>query len=173
MLSRKLWPALLVLAACNPAPKPLALPASGFYVGLESMGPSHADITPEDTTDRWYHENRLTIRSDSVFLEKLPVVIKNHQKGYSASDGGFYTYRGRISAYPDSLVARLRLVNQDYMLVNFRFLRPPGKDSTRSLAELVERGIAEVDSSQFKATYHLTAAPGRIVLDSVAYAQKK
>ncbi|WP_345117776.1 hypothetical protein [Hymenobacter algoricola] len=137
------------------------------------MGPSHDDITPDDTTDRWYHENRLLIRGDSAFLEKMPVVIKDGEKGYSASDGGFYTYKGRINAYPDSLVTRFRLVNHDYMLTRFRYLRPPGKDSTLSLGEMVARGIAEVDSSRFKVSYQLTTSPGGLSMDGVTYELKK
>jgi hypothetical protein len=166
--------ALALVGACSQEPKQQHLPAAGAYLGLESMGPSHRDVTPDDITDRWYHENRLTIRGDSVFLERVPVVVdKDGEKGYSASDGGFYSYQGRIRQYPDSLVAHLRLVNSDYVLARYRLVKSVAQDTTLSLDEQVKRGMLVRDSSQLRKWYPLTVWADSLGMNGVTYRPKK
>jgi hypothetical protein len=45
---------------------------------------------------KWFHENILKIRGDSVFLDKTPINKIGNKTYYSASDGAFYYYRGKI-----------------------------------------------------------------------------
>lgn len=68
-------------------------PASGTFVGMEKMG----NVTPDQKESRWFHENTLTIRGSRATLDKVPVVIQHGKKGYSSSDGGFYTYKGKLA----------------------------------------------------------------------------
>ncbi|MFT3796603.1 hypothetical protein [Flavobacterium sp.] len=50
----------------------------------------------EIPSQKWYHENILKIRNDSVFLDKNPISKVGKKTYYSASDGGFYYYSGVI-----------------------------------------------------------------------------
>lgn len=65
----------------------------GQYVGLEKM----PNLTPDDRDAAWFHENTLLIRNDEAILDKVPVTIRHGKKTYSASDGGFLTYRARFA----------------------------------------------------------------------------
>jgi hypothetical protein len=64
----------------------------GEYVGLSKM-PS---LSPEDSDTAWFHENTLLVKNDEAILDEVPVTIRHGQKEYSASDGGFLTYRARF-----------------------------------------------------------------------------
>jgi hypothetical protein len=61
-------------------------------MGLEKM----PNISPDEPKASWFHENTLVIRHDEAILDKVPVVFLNGKKGYSASDGGFMTFRTRF-----------------------------------------------------------------------------
>ncbi|TGE19321.1 hypothetical protein [Hymenobacter elongatus] len=163
---------ILLAQACSQPSDQLALPAAGSYIGLESMGSSRDDITPDDTTDHWYHENRLTFRGDSAFLEQVPVVVKEQEKSYSASDGGFYSFRGKISQYRDSLVAHFLLVNHDYVLIGYHMVNPADSASSLSFEEKLKRGMLVLDSGAFRESYRVMVYPDRLIMDSVAYQRK-
>lgn len=62
----------------------------------------------------WYHECDLTIKGDSVWFEKNPISIRNGQKFYSASDGAFYYYSGKLTTYKGKSFISLTLINCDY-----------------------------------------------------------
>jgi hypothetical protein len=84
----------------------------GSYVGLKAE--NYAD--PEEPNAQWFHENRLLIRSDEAILDKVPVIVSHGKKQYSASDGGFFTYRGRFSKKDGQIFVALRLCQSDYVL---------------------------------------------------------
>ncbi len=50
----------------------------------------------ENPKQKWYHKNILKIKNDSVFLDRNPVTKIGKKTLYSASDGGFYYYKGII-----------------------------------------------------------------------------
>jgi hypothetical protein len=83
----------------------------GEYVGLEKM----SNLTPEDRNAAWFHENTLIIRNDEAILDKVPVSIRHGEKTYSASDGGFLTYRARFTSKGGQSVVELRLFQSDYV----------------------------------------------------------
>ena len=51
---------------------------------------------------KWYRLNVLKIRGDSVFLDQIPISIYKKDTTYSAADGGFYYYQGKISKLTDT-----------------------------------------------------------------------
>jgi hypothetical protein len=53
--------------------------------------------------------------------DKVPIVIRRGKKGYSASDGGFMTYRARFAMIDGRSVVALRLCQSDYLIF------PPNK----------------------------------------------
>ena len=66
--------------------------------------------------EKWYHEIRLTIRDSEVLVEASPVFVKNRIKTASASDGGFWTYKGQVVHEKRKLFLKLpnpRCVFQD------------------------------------------------------------
>ena len=92
------------------ADTPELLAKDGTYAGLE------AETYVGNPKAKWFHENRLLIRNDDAILDKVPVVVSHGKKGYSASDGGFFTYRGRFSKKDDQIFVALRLCQSDYVL---------------------------------------------------------
>jgi hypothetical protein len=84
----------------------------GTYVGLQA----ETYVDPGDPKAKWFHENRLLISNDDAILDKVPVVFSHGKKGYSASDGGFFTYRGKFSKKDGQIFVALRLCQSDYVL---------------------------------------------------------
>jgi hypothetical protein len=86
-------------------------PASlnGDFMGRQQM----ESVTPEDKTTKWYYENTLLIRKGEAILDMAPFSIKHGEKVYSASDGGFMTYRGRFSKKGSQLFVSFRLFKSD------------------------------------------------------------
>jgi hypothetical protein len=118
--------ALLILFAClahavaaEPPQAPLF--GDGTYVGMEPMH----NISPDEPKARWFHENTLKISGDAVILNKSPVWFKNAKKFYSASDGGFYGYRGSVSFADGHWHMDLLLTESDYVAVRIDKDRKP------------------------------------------------
>ena len=73
------------------AAEPPARPVIGAYTGWEPI----RKVFGEDGGD-CFRLHRITIRGDVIELYGRPVVIKNRGLAYSASEGGFLTYRGKF-----------------------------------------------------------------------------
>jgi hypothetical protein len=84
----------------------------GEHVGLSKM-PS---LSPEDSDTAWFHENTLLVKNDEAILDEVPVTIRHGQKEYSASDGGFLTYRARFIVKDGQSVVAMRLVDSMYII---------------------------------------------------------
>ena len=74
---------------------------------------------------KWYHLSELTFKGDSVFLEQSPVAIFKKDTIFSASDGGFYSYRGTLETYKAKIIASLALANCDYCPFQVVRFTPP------------------------------------------------
>jgi hypothetical protein len=74
----------------------------GTYIGLEKLcwktdvNGNCIDTLELNPGFKWYHENTLKIKGDSIFMDQNPLSIKDNQKLFSASDGGFYYYKGTV-----------------------------------------------------------------------------
>jgi hypothetical protein len=146
--------------------KNLAAP-TGAYVGLDEM----EGMPPEKPGDKWYHENIVYIRPDSLYLEGNPIIVhQNGEKSYSASDGGFYSYKGRINTAHSQLTARLLMVQHDYIAEPYII---KSKDTTAakhmSLDEAIRRGLAVRDSSFYKKTYAIHLISKGFEMNGVRY----
>ena len=60
-------------------------------IGYEPM---KSGIYKDKPQYRWYYKTKLTFKKDSVYIEKSPISIYKSDTLYSASDGGFYQYKG-------------------------------------------------------------------------------
>jgi hypothetical protein len=122
--------------------------SDGEYIGLEGM----PNLTPEYPDASWFHENRLLIRNDEAILDKVPISIRHRKKVYSASDGGFLTYRAKFIIKDGQTFIELRLFQSDYIV----FPKDSnGKDRNDPYAEI--------------RTYPVKFASGRIEFDGVTY----
>lgn len=160
-----------VVASCQQSspvarqPKPQV--PTGIYAGLDEM----KGFPAEQLGDKWYHENVVYIRPDSLFLEGNPVIVhRNGKKSYSASDGGFYSFSGRLDTTNGQLTARLRMFAHDY-------ISPPiiiqDKDTAAvrklGLTKALRQGLAVEDSSFFKRTYTIRLTTKGFEMNGVSY----
>lgn len=92
---------------------------NGNYMGLEEMcwvhnGKKECMEDPQRPQDKWYHLTLLTIKGDSVLAGQSPITIYKGDTGWSASDGGFYSYKGTITRNGTSAIIKLNIVKCDY-----------------------------------------------------------
>ena len=120
--------------------------ADGEYVGLEKM----SSLTPEDPDIVWFHENTLLIRNNEAVLDKVPITIRRGRKTYSASDGGFLTYRARFIAKDGKNFVALRLCQSDYIL--FPMNKQDQYTEIKTLPIKVVAGGIEIGSVQYRRT---------------------
>jgi len=119
---------LLLLAAAGCASTPLI--PSGTYFGYESL----CNLSSEEDPDAyWFHENTLTVKGNEVQLEKAPRHLSKGKVWASASDGGFFTYKGTMEHVGGRLVITFRDVKCDYCAR--RVDAPPVEEYIVPLAE--------------------------------------
>ena len=70
----------------------------GYYEGMERMSWVNEKGKTEyyDSPRKWFHFNHLTIKNDSVYLYRCPVILKKRDTLHSASDGAFYYHYGLL-----------------------------------------------------------------------------
>jgi hypothetical protein len=107
------------------------------YVGLEelgcytnSKGERECYVDSSIPNYKWFRLSTIRLQKDSVFLDQSPVAIFNSDTIYSASDGGFYYYKGKYEDLKDSLILRLEIDHCDYCPVP---LRPSKAFSSKTL----------------------------------------
>ena len=120
-------------------------PINGEYIGLGKM----PNISPDDPGAKWFHENTLFVKNNEAILDMVPMWIKGGKKFYSASDGGFLTYRARFFQRNGQDFVNLRLFQSDYIMI------PVGKDP-----------YVEIKTCSVK------FRPGGISIDGVRYRRK-
>ena len=65
--------------------------------------------------ERWFYEVWVSIKSNQITISKSPVVFNDSIKIYSASDGGFITYKGPIVKSGDIFFAKVKMHSYDYI----------------------------------------------------------
>lgn len=90
------------------------------YIGYEKIcwgktaNDSCVNYVKEIPNQKWFHENLLKIRNDSVFLDKNPISKVDGRTLYSASDGGFYYYSGIVKRTKSKVTIELTELFCDY-----------------------------------------------------------
>jgi hypothetical protein len=116
---------------------------TGEFVGME-------EIKDYEPGKKWFHENSLLSKDNEAVLDKVPVEIVKGRKQYSASDGGFITYRARFSRRNGKLFVTLRPFDSDYIIFPTGGCEPYSK-VTNFPVEMGPRGI-EIDGVLYHAT---------------------
>jgi hypothetical protein len=112
--------------------------SDGEYIGLEKL----PNLTPEDPDTAWFHENRLLIRNDEAILDKVPIIMRHGRKEYSASDGGFLTYRARFTKKDGQSFITMRLFESDYVMF--------AKDRHEVYREIKTHAVRFVDGTRIE-----------------------
>lgn len=92
----------------------------GVYVGLEricwtdSAGKKGCLIDDAHPSRKWYHLSYLKIKGNKVFMDQDPVAIDKKDTIYSASDGAFYYYTGKIDIHNTAVAINLTQQSCDY-----------------------------------------------------------
>lgn len=128
--------AVITLIACNRGN------TDGVYVGFEEM----SSVTPYDSLRKWYHKNNLSVEGDSVFLYQQPISIYKNDTAFSASDGGFYYYKGTIVLKADSIEIDLLRTGCDYCAEPVKI----NKDGSMTKLKVTKKLSGTVDKTGFK-----------------------
>ena len=114
-------------------------------MGLQAM----PNISPDEKDANWFHENKLLIRDKQAILDMSPVYFLHGKKWYSASDGGFMTYRGEFFQKDGADFIRLRLFQSDY--VAFQVGRKPYAELKVYPVKFLH-GSLEINGVHYKST---------------------
>jgi len=90
-----------------PPPPPELPEYRDAYIGYE---PIRHMSSPGDA---WYYQGALRVNGSTIELYKSPVSCQNNELSWSASDGGFFWYQGKIN---ENGIATLTLLKCDYCL---------------------------------------------------------
>ncbi len=93
--------------------------------------------------DVWFYQNRLSIKNGVVRLEKSPEEHIGKEVVYSASDGGFPTFRGRLVARGHVTVAVLEIESCDYCVGGGMRARKHGMSLIMASCARVHRRIIQ------------------------------
>jgi hypothetical protein len=92
----------------------------GVYVGYEEMctiskkGKKVCYTNPAETKRKWFRLSKLNIVGDSAFLDQNPISIYKKDTQYSASDGGFYYFTGKLTRKDFAVSIELNFTKCDY-----------------------------------------------------------
>jgi hypothetical protein len=130
----------------------------GNYYGYDPL----PNLSPEDSQAIWYHENVLTIRGKDVQLTKRPYSRSNGVVIAQPADGGFYTYKGNISAENGRTIVELHLESCEYCAVPDNE-KLPSRVSRAYIVQSVPNALFEIDRVRYRASpdpsRHPSAAP--------------
>jgi len=108
------------------------------------------EIKDYEPGKKWFHENSLLINDNGAVLDKVPLEIVKGRKQYSASDGGFITYRGRFFRRDGHLFVALRPFDSDYIIFPTGGCEPYSKVATFAV-DVKSCGI-EIDGVLYRTT---------------------
>jgi len=92
----------------------------GTYVGLEEKcwtlksGKKECYSDPSSPKRKWYNLTYIKIKGDSVFADQSPISIYKKDTVYSASDGGFYYFKGTVIRTDSVATIHLKFLTCDY-----------------------------------------------------------
>lgn len=113
---------------------------------IDSKGKKYCYQDPSNKKAKWYHKTLVNIKGDSIFFDQSPVSINRKDTLYSASEGGFYYYKGIIIKTEGPQIAKTILSNCDYCPQEVIFNSETGKEEnvvkTKDWKiDLAEKGI--------------------------------
>ena len=132
------------------------LKPQGTFIGLESIKGYEDSAKPNY---KWYHLSIMTIKGDSVFLDQSPIAIYKKDTLFSASEGGFYYYKGTLQWFQGKIIADLTLdscFNCPNQLISFtppKLVREDGtvsKNYNDTATRLIETSVIENPKIKYK-----------------------
>jgi hypothetical protein len=153
--------AILALAIIQVAPAQNVIPAKpkaqatsiaglpdGEFIGLQKS----ENISHDEPNSKWFYENIFVVRGTEMTLDMQPVVFHNGKKAYSASDGGFLSYRGKLFNKNGQLFVSLRIFQSDYIAFpeGPRFCEPYSQLFTHPVKQV--NGVIEINGLHYKHT---------------------
>jgi hypothetical protein len=137
---------------------------NGTYFALELNGlrvdtSGKVDFFESDSfpKEKWFHEVRIVINGNNITVNKQPVVFDSSgNKVYSASDGGFLTYKGSIAKTGTLFLATTRLTDYDY--IGFSIFETPKLlvDTDSAYIDTVLLNSKQPDMAELRKTYDAT-----------------
>jgi hypothetical protein len=152
----------------------------GTFIGLVPIKNFSDPAKPEF---KWYHLSELTFKGDSIYLKQSPIAVHKNDTIFSASDGGFYYYAGKIQLFKGQTVADLTLTSCDYCPNQFIKFIPPKlvRDVDSSQATTVDttttfKGLDMIENTSIK--YKTLFVEGTrnkddILVDRIVYRRQK
>jgi len=174
---------LLLIGSCKQQPaKPSQFFSSlnGSYFAFElidlridSLGSIDFYTKEKWPVEKWYYKVGVTIKDSLITIEKSPVVIDSTgQLGYSASDGGFLYYAGKLVKCGNNYIANIRLFDCDYIGIS-PWQAPPkivydenGKN-TITKESFIKPDMLNYDTFVFKVGDTLFLAKGTLKKDFI------
>ena len=118
----------------------------GTYIGVEEKcyvgkdGKKDCYNDPSRPKWKWYNLSKMKIKGDSVFLDQSPIAIYKKDTTFSASDGGFYYYSGKLRKVDTVVNIQLTELYCDYCGVQMKKL----PDGTTQLVRRTKEWTAKV-----------------------------
>ncbi|TDX01955.1 hypothetical protein [Dinghuibacter silviterrae] len=132
--------ATIALDASSAQQKP-----KGVYSGLIRMcaknpdGSTYCYGDPARPEEKWYHLTYIKFKGDSVYIDQEPVYFRHGDTVFSASDGGFYGYKGTFVLKGQQMLFHLSLAWTDYTNLH---PKDPFLDPVKFNGLLTSKGLA-------------------------------
>jgi len=139
---------LLALVACLPIKMAYSQShLAGCYVGLEEMcsvsdgGKKACYVDPAKPRQKWYHLTNIQIKGDSVEVAQDPIGIYKKDTLFSASDGAFYYYSGKIKLNGKMVSIDLTMTHCDYCGIPMDSVRRRKLEQKTLAGQICEEGM--------------------------------
>src|SRR5690606_9083624 len=133
----------------------IALELNGLYV--DTSGKLDFFMKDSFPNQKWFHRVEVTINGKNIVIRKTPVFTDSTGKlWHSASDGGFLTYKGKITKAAGIYVAQTQLSSFDY--IGFSTFEPPiiAKNADSSLINKAFNKKIRPPVSELRKTHDVT-----------------
>lgn len=133
-----------------------------IFVGYEPImwntdkNGNKTNVDFENPKQKWYHKNKLKIKNDSVFLDRVPVSKIGNKTLHSASDGAFYYYKGVLIKENNQTKIELTEIDCDYCAVRIPKNKNEIIPKRKLYGKITEEGIEvnnvkmnEIEYSEF------------------------
>jgi hypothetical protein len=132
-----------------------ALEINGLMV--DTSGTVYFYMQDRFPKEKWFHEVKVVIKGSNITITKYPISYDSlGKKWYSASDGGFLTYKGTITKSGDLYVAKTALVDYDYIGVSY--FEPPkiANDIDSNYIDTVQNNGKNLSLTELRKTHDVT-----------------
>lgn len=132
-----------------------ALELNGLTV--DTSGKVYFYMSDSFPKEKWFHEVKVVIKGNSITVDKYPVSYDSTgTKWYSASDGGFLTYKGTLAKAADLYIAKTKLVDYDYIGMSYFDAPKISDDVNSSYNDTSFRHTTKPSRNELRKTHDVT-----------------